>query len=56
MQSPRRLKQGMQRYEVELLNHSAKLDNDTRAVEYKLERFAHQLAMCARRDEAVMQQ
>ena len=51
-----RLKQQMHRYEGELLDESAKLDNDTRAVEFKLARFTQQLAMCAQRGDAVMQQ
>ena len=46
----------MHRYEGELLDESAKLDNDTRAVEFKLARFTQQLAMCAQRGDAVMQQ
>lgn len=46
----------MQRYEVTLLNESVNLENDTSAVEFKLARFAHQLAMCAGRGDASMQQ
>lgn len=47
----------MQRYENSLLQGSAKLDNETHAVEAKLARFTAQLAMvCAQRGDAAMQQ